>query len=270
VGGKKEMGRATKGKSFEIVDPDSVVDGYTVAQWTEEWWKWAVSSPAENNPVFADETGEYAHLNNDNESVFFIAGAAPVADGEVIERNFFVPSDKFVLLPVLNVLSYNTNEHNTEDLPYDPLEPYIEIFKGLYATIDGKEIPNIEEDYLVTQAPFEIGPAEEGSQLEQLLLGEGRDPKNVYEDSGSTGYWLMLGDLSNGRHTLEFGGYVDFNLNEVFDEGDLSLAVKININVVPEVAAEHSNKQFYPSAPYDGAFPTDELAAMDTLDSLLV
>lgn len=267
------MAHTTKGKSFEVVDPGSVVEGYTVAQWTEEWWKWAVSSPAENNPVFADQTGQYAHVNNDNEFVFFIAGAAPVADGEVTERNFFVPSEKLVLFPILNVLSYNTNKQNIGDLPYDPLEQYIEYFKGLYATIDGKEIPNIEEDYLVTQAPFEMGPAEPGSQLEQLLLDEGdegRDPTKVYEDSGSTGYWLMLDDLSNGRHTLEFGGYVDFNLNEVFDEGDLRLAVKINMNVVPEVAAEHSNKQFHPDAPYDGAFPTDELAAMGTLDTLLV
>ena len=265
------MARPYKGKSFTTVDPESDVAGKSVAEWTGEWWEWAVESPAENNPVYDDPTGKYAHVNNDNESVFFIAGAAPVVDDAVVERSFFVPSGKLVLFPILNVLSLNTDPENINDGWYDPVEQYLDYFQGMYATIDKTDVAVTQDDHLVIQQPFELGPVEPGSQLEQFERIEGRNAEDgMYEDSGSIGYWLMLDNLSMGRHTLEFGGYFDLNLNKVLDEGDLRLAVKVNVNVVPEVAAERGRKGGYLTADVDDTIAIPDTATGDMQDALLV
>lgn len=219
---------------FRIVHPDAVVRGETVSQWTEEWSKWWLLNPAENNPVNDDPTGAFAGLNNDDK-VFFLAGAA----GGDVERSFDVPFTKPLLIPLLNVTYFQEAEGTPGDLgPVDDVLDWIAdgVMKGMYARIDGQEIPNVEK-YLLRENDFTLS-APEGSLAETYRSGPDPDARGPYP-SGTVGYWLMLDKVSKGSHTLETGGYFDWNGNDVVDDGE-AINVTANIDVVNGYAFDPS------------------------------
>ena len=82
-------------------DSDTVVDGKTIAQWTGDWWTWALQAPAHQNAI-DDHTGKYAGVDNNvgaqDPSVFFIAGT----NGGEAERTFSVSAGKALLIPMIN------------------------------------------------------------------------------------------------------------------------------------------------------------------------
>jgi hypothetical protein len=221
-------------KMYEILNPDQDVEGKSVSEWTAEWWKWVGERSADQSPL-DDTTGEFACLGNDGE-VFFVAGPRvvtidpgsdpPDVDDGIVQRTFEVPYDTPILVPIMNVMSFNTKK--------DPLEFYTERFEDLYATIDGKEIKDIQ-NYKVLSGYFELGPAEEGTVLYDLITNDSvaKNPNRTY-DARSDGYWLMVDDLSKGKHTLEFGGFFDWNNDGVFNtlDGDVQMAAKDIITVV--------------------------------------
>src|SRR5690348_2782188 len=87
---------ANKGPSFHVFGPNDIVDGQTIAQWTQDWWKWVLQDPSSENPI-TDETGAYAGVGNTG-PVYFIAGTA---SGNA-ERTFDVPAGKPLLIPMIN------------------------------------------------------------------------------------------------------------------------------------------------------------------------
>ena len=54
---------ATSG-TYTIDDPNAIVEGKTIAQWTQDWWTWAIQSPAHQNAL-DDPTGMYANVGNE-------------------------------------------------------------------------------------------------------------------------------------------------------------------------------------------------------------
>ena len=80
---------AAKSGTYTIDNPDATVDGKTIAQWTEDWWTWALQSPAYKNAL-DDTTGQYANVGNDQPGVFFIAGTTGTGDTSAT-RTFTVP-----------------------------------------------------------------------------------------------------------------------------------------------------------------------------------
>jgi hypothetical protein len=228
-------------KDFEILDRNAVVEGKSVSAWTAEWWKWVGERSIDENPL-DDPTGKYATVGNDDE-VFFVAGPRvvtidpnsepPVIEDGIVERKFHIPSDTPVLVPIMNVLSFDPIQEPGEE-EYDPVSFYMERFEGLYARIDGKEIEGIKDNYQVASPDFQLGPAEEGTVLYDLIMADEKyagKPADAYA-VGADGYWLMLDNLSNGKHTLEFGGFFDSDENGHLNEGDIYMAVKDKINVV--------------------------------------
>jgi len=54
-----------------IID-SGVVEGQTIAKWTQDWWTWALNLKTDDNP-FTKPDGTRVATNNDG-SVFFFAG----------------------------------------------------------------------------------------------------------------------------------------------------------------------------------------------------
>jgi hypothetical protein len=78
-----------------------LVDGQTVAEWTQNWWTWALQAPADHNPLI-DKMGSFAGTDNFG-PVFFIGGTFATGQNQgVAERTFDVPAGKPLLIPVLN------------------------------------------------------------------------------------------------------------------------------------------------------------------------
>jgi hypothetical protein len=231
-------------KMYKILNPDQDVEGKSISEWTAEWWKWVGERSADQSPL-DDPTGKYASLGNDGE-VFFVAGPRvvtidqgsdpPVVDDSIVTRKFNVPFDTPLLVPVINVLSFDpTKDPGEGKKDYDPLSYYMDRFEGLYATIDGEKIEGIKDNYQVASPDFQLGPADEGTVLyDDLIMADktyAGDPTVTY-DVKADGYYLMVGELSRGKHTLEFGGFFDSEKDGDFDsEQDVYMAVKDIITV---------------------------------------
>jgi hypothetical protein len=88
-----------------IDDPGAYVDGLTLTQWTEQWYRRADPTPggpidaSTHQPIddaFNDPTGNAAAaLNQGFSPMYFITGAPPGVD-----RTFNVPLGKSVLVPI--------------------------------------------------------------------------------------------------------------------------------------------------------------------------
>jgi hypothetical protein len=118
---------------FTIVK--GMVDGQTIATWTQDWWTWALQAPYVTNPLL-DTTGAYAGINN-NEPVYFVAGTASDFGGPAnVDRMFDVPAGKPLLIPVLN--SFDTlDPKNVENMDMQAFQNGV---RGLFAEIDGVPI----------------------------------------------------------------------------------------------------------------------------------
>jgi len=218
--------KVAKYDGFSVINPDAVVRGETVSQWTENYSKWWHYNPFENNPVTDDPTGAYACLNNDDK-VFYLPGS-----GGTDTRTYDVPFGKPVLLPILNITYFREAEGSAGDFgPVDEVLDWVvnSIMKGMYARIDGQDIANIE-GYRVTERDFTM-TATPGSFIEATRGDPDPEARGPYA-SGTDGYWLVLDTLSEGEHTLESGGYFDWNETGELDDSDQVVAVTATINVV--------------------------------------
>jgi hypothetical protein len=190
---REEYVMAAKSGTYTIDDPNAIVDGKSIAQWTQDWWTWALQSPADKNAL-DDTTGQYANVGNDQPGVFFIAGTT----GGDATRTFTVPHGEALLLPMLN--TFDTLD--PKDTETQLVNDFLASVTHLSAKIDGKAIGNLGQ-YLEAPSDFfsmgrvrphtfatEIG-APIGAELTPTLVG---------------GYYLMIEGLSPGQHTLEFGG----------------------------------------------------------------
>jgi len=90
---------AAGSNSVNIFPPESKPYGLTYAQHAQNFWKWMLSIPAENNPM-NDPTGEKCAngQTNTNSSVFYLSPT----EGKS-ERTCTVPAGKGVLIPVMQV-----------------------------------------------------------------------------------------------------------------------------------------------------------------------
>jgi hypothetical protein len=204
-------------EGFEIVEPHSKAEGQTIAEWTEDWWNWALRFPVDENPF--DDTGSLAHLDNDGE-VFFLAGTFGGTQARVIE----VPEDTPILFPMLNTV---------ESLPVtaqgilDFVEGWKAAEKDLFASIDGQPIR--DPSRFVEQTDFfslgEVQPGSLAAALFPVPVG------TVLEPAVAVGYWVMIDDLEPGTHTLEFGGRFDSDSDGVLEDTDFATRVVATLNV---------------------------------------
>jgi hypothetical protein len=83
-----------------ITNPDEYIDGLTLAQWTEQWYRWAVPTPAGSTDAFNDPTGQAAaQLNFAFSPMYFITQQAP-QQGTPTPRTFNVQPGQAVLVPI--------------------------------------------------------------------------------------------------------------------------------------------------------------------------
>jgi hypothetical protein len=183
--------------TFSILKPDAVVSGETIAQWTQDWWTWALQAPAATNPLL-DTTGADAAVNNPGAStgpVYFIGGTFdPLTSAD---RTFEVPGGKALLIPMLNQFD-TLDPKSVENMVMADFQKSV---TSLFADIDGVSVKNPQSDLVRTDF-FSMGPTQPGSLVEQLGAPVGVD----LSPTKSSGYWLMVTGLTPGEHTLHFGG----------------------------------------------------------------
>jgi hypothetical protein len=220
--------------------PGSIVDGKSIADWTEGWWTRYWQAPSNSiDPV----TGNIpASINNDG-PVFY----APTTSGDPglghVTINFSVPAGRPILIPLL---------------PFDDLESAVidgnapladrqaaadAVVAGwltsvdpnsLFASIDGVSVAN-PASYLEQTGYFDAGPAQAGS----IAVAGGETVGDELSPNKAAGYWIMVENLSGGEHTIDFGGSSGQftpaeNCCTDFPIGPFAVDVTANIDVIPE------------------------------------
>lgn len=166
--------------------------GLTYGQWTVKWWQWALETPASINPV-ADETGEYAGINQDG-PVWFLAGT--FGENRVPRRKCMIPSEKSILFPVINYAASYIEKQ------------YIRTDSDLigHVTLDMNDIVNLVAK--LDGQDLEIDRVRSDPSTFDLII---HDENKIGVLGGKTtaaadGYWVFLKRLLPGQHNIYFHG----------------------------------------------------------------
>lgn len=187
------VGFAHASQSIIPLDPGFKLEGHSTAELSAAWWKWAMASPDESNPV-QDTSG--AHCDVDQQgSVWFLAGGF---GSSKIKRSCAIPVGKYIFFPIINMAYWQPREvgnrytcENAKALAAVNNDNALELFVEL----DGVAVENPKRFRARTKQCFDIFE---------------RVPKNLNSynayPSASDGYWLLLRPLQKGKHTIKFGG----------------------------------------------------------------
>ena len=188
-----------------VFPPRSRPYGKTYGTWGAEWWKWALSIPAAQNPI-TDPTGEFGSLNQSG-PVWFLAGTY----GTTAERTITIPQGKGIFFPIFNYFNdYPCPDPLFHPAPGQSLEDFLA--EGAAAFVDNATTLAVQVDGLELQDPFNYRAA---SRLTTFIA----DPSQVALDpcitpgqpqvGVSDGYWVMLHPLPKGEHTIHILSTVD-------------------------------------------------------------
>jgi len=192
----------------KVIDRDSVAYGRTYSEWSAAWQQWALSIPVAEHPLFDNGPcsvgqsgpvwflgGKFCALNNPN------CGTTNVV------RSCSVPAGKALYIPILNA-EWSVLEMN------NPLEQ-IDDLRSLAASdidgtsnemdIDGKQIPNLLQNFRVQSAVFVFTIPDDNLFN---AVGEGPYLGGAYFPGLDDGVYVMFPPLRAGSHTIHFHGYM--------------------------------------------------------------
>ncbi|MCC6488482.1 MAG: hypothetical protein IT364_13375 [Candidatus Hydrogenedentes bacterium] len=211
-----------------ILPPQSTPYGLTYGDWVAEWWTWAVSIPAAENPIL-DETGQFAAVGQSG-PVWFLAGTF----GESASRVVTVPRGKALFFPIFNSLwwapddlddaswlagelGYDASAMTAEELIRLIANYQVDFATSMSVTIDGVPITGLDA-YRAESCPTPLTDTD-------LLDDLGAEISQPNFAIGA-GYWLLVAPLPVGEHTIQFAVESD---NPVF--GPFTLDVTYDITV---------------------------------------
>lgn len=143
-----------------IVPPQAVFKGKTAGEWTAAWWQWVAGT--DGWLQLFDETGEYAHVNNNGaDGVFFLAKSwADVPQ----ERHVEIPSGTPLYIPVMGLGQFGrypgrlVEVTGSVEAAYETfILPGIQDTRDLSVVIDGVPVAGLEDGNLHYMNFTEVG-----------------------------------------------------------------------------------------------------------------
>ncbi|HEV8700613.1 MAG TPA: tetratricopeptide repeat protein [Candidatus Polarisedimenticolia bacterium] len=176
----------------KIVPPGGTIDGKTIAEFAAEWWKWSQSVPEDQDPV-DDETGRHCAVGQRG-PIWFLAGGY---DSSKKQRACEVPSGKYIFFPVINKLAWprDRDRHFSCDDAKRKAAIADERTVELFVVIDGSALDDVKRFRASSDKCFNM----------QEWIAPGRGTHDAYP-SATDGYWIMLEPMSEGQHSIAFGG----------------------------------------------------------------
>lgn len=178
-----------------ILPIDSSPYGQSYGQWSVRFWQWALSIPADRNPV-ADTTGDF-FAEGQSGPVWFCG-----TFGTSSERHATMPAGKALFMPVFNWI-FGAGVYDCDPtVPGVPCD--VPTLRALAAEnlekavvldvyIDGVPVQDVRSYRAISPTPFSV------TYPENSVVGP---PAGVYSPNVSDGYWLMLAPLPKGIHTI--------------------------------------------------------------------
>jgi hypothetical protein len=205
------LGAQVAGRGAVVLPPQALVHGRDITGWTQEWYRWHFTVPAQRSPMLLLEQD---CAEGQAGPVFFV----PVYDLDVtFQRTCRVPKNQPVLMPLWVIINdYPCPDPSFEPAPGQTLEDFLR--KGaldfnngtqdLWVTVNGHPIDTRQHRH--TSGLFEF-------TADASLIGKIPDPcLNGGPQHGVTdGWWLML-QLAPGEHEVRvqalapFGSPIDY------------------------------------------------------------
>ena len=192
----KDSQRAGGNSNPGVLPINSTPNGKTYGEWTAAWWQWALSIPADRNPIL-DTTGAFCSEGQSGPVWFYAA-----TFGNSAERSCTIPTGKTIFMPVFPWIfgaavgdcePIGSGECVLEDLQAAAAAA-TEAAEVLEVTIDGVDVQNIRNYRASSPGAFSI------TFPEGAVFGL---PAGTFFPNVADGYWLMLTPLSPGEHTIE-------------------------------------------------------------------
>lgn len=182
-----------------------------------EWWQWVLSIPTSENPML-DTTGQNCSVGQRG-NIWFLVG---IFQSGTITRTCSVPQGKQLFFPVINYVNISApgiggqgpENYLVKDMRKDTAA-YINNATNLSVILDGKKIKKIDH---IKSDVFEV------SLTADNVFGV---PAGIYSPAVDEGFYVMLGPLDVGTHTL----HIHSENPDVAPA--FSLDVTYNLNVVP-------------------------------------
>jgi len=183
----------------KALDLDQNTYGNTYGEWAARRWQWALSIPANSNPLLLDDRSPGgAHCDaGQSRPVWFLASSL---FGGTFERSCAVPVGKALFFPVIQAIfgagvfdcaptnpGVLCNIATLRQAAFDSMDSVT-----LAATVDGKALRDLGAQR--AQSPVMILTYPVGNAL-------GVD-SGTYLPNVADGYWVMLSPLSAGSHTI--------------------------------------------------------------------
>ncbi len=181
----------------ECYRTNDIIVGVTYGQWTVRWWQWALSMPANKNPL-EDNTGANAFQNQPRD-VCFLAGTFGKENSELEmpTRTCTIPAGRPILVPVLNC------QADRIDIPH--LKSHQEILDEArrQANTIVKKVCNINGEIIYPERV-----ASDPSIYDIMIHKDYTREKIKDETSPASGdgYWVFLKGLSPGRYRIFMEG----------------------------------------------------------------
>lgn len=180
-----------------ILPPKSSAQGKTYGEWVAAWWQWALSIPADRNPL-TDTTGQFG-AEAQGGPMWFLAGTF----GNSADRSYVVPQGKMIFLPVFNWI-FGAGAFDCQpsvpgvtcDVPslIATAAANTEAATALDVSIDGVAVQNVRNYRAASPGPFSI------NYPDNSVTGL---PSGNYFPNVADGYWLILTPFAPGAHTIQ-------------------------------------------------------------------
>ena len=201
-----------------VYPPHFNVAGKSMEQWAADWWALVFETPVHTGSDVThpnlDETGANAAQGDVGDVFFLFQTFSP---GQITRTNVTIPAGKPILVPILPMefSNYDTPDPNG-NLPADYSAAELAGFADasadsvrtrgeIHASVDGAAVQGLAAHKEASPVTYTLPATDNILQFFGLPFSGPVDPAAV------DGYFVMLQPLSEGQHTIVFGGTVPEN-----------------------------------------------------------
>lgn len=164
----------------------------TLGELGADWWKWALQKPEHINPLVGSYSGG-PQCQGQRGGVFFLGGTTT---GESVTRECTVSSNTWIFFPIVNIFQGEPKGIGSEEEFRQIVNNCIDqalVGSTTFATLDGE--------------PLSIQERADSPLFNLTLPGNNilGAPPGRYQ-AVADGVWVLLPPLTDGTHTITFGG----------------------------------------------------------------
>ena len=166
-----------------VFEPDSTPMGSSYSDWSSKWWKWLISMPKENNPVY--DTTRNVILNSDVHSDVLFLCQTIESVKPIPHREITFPFGSSIFMPIINWISISDEKGESDYELKQLAKRKIDSVTNLQLLVNGTSLPVNLNDYRIGSNSFDI----------VLPTGNIFDLKPGTARAVSDGYWIFFKPL---------------------------------------------------------------------------